>query len=92
MQVPLTEQGKLQSQTVLRSVFVLFGPALLAQLREDSMGRSFLELEFSSDIGHPHPPRLTCEQLDRLKRSVNCSLDNSHNLSNILPIGTVLQQ
>jgi hypothetical protein len=56
------------------------------------MGGAFLQLEFSGDIGHTHPARFTCEQLDRLKRTVNCTLDNSHNMGNIVLTGTVLQQ
>ncbi len=79
MQVPLTEQGQLQGQTVLRRLFILFRPTLLAQLRKHPMGGALLQPEFGGDIGHTHPARLTCEQLDRLQRPVNCSLDNSHN-------------
>ncbi|MEX4002138.1 SDR family oxidoreductase [Paraburkholderia sp. EG285A] len=48
MQIPLTEQGKLQGQAVLGRPFILLHPTLLAQLRQHSMGGAFLQLESQS--------------------------------------------
>jgi hypothetical protein len=92
MQVPLTKQGQLQRQTVLGRVFVPLRPALLARLQKHSMGWTFLQLELGGNVGHSRPARLACEQLDRLQRTVNCSLDKSHSIGNIVLDGTWLLQ
>jgi hypothetical protein len=56
------------------------------------MGWTFLPFEFGGNGGHSHPARLACERLDDLQRTVNCSLDNSHDVGNMVLDGTMLQQ
>jgi hypothetical protein len=73
-------------------VFVPLSPALLARLQKHSMGWTFLPFEFGGNGGHSHPARLACERLDDLQRTVNCSLDNSHDVGNMVLDGTMLQQ